>query len=120
MSDGYIDPKKIAQIGEALLEEAILAVLAEAYVQSPHDHERHLPKAEISERAGIYMLPNWRSQNGIVDMLAAKLEIKGRLSIRDKTLDLTGTPPIGKIDGCWLDRPSSNMEHHEKYSPDVA
>ena len=75
------------------LEEAILAVLAEAYVQSRHDHERHLPKAEISKRAGIYMSPNWRSQNGIVDMLAAKLESQGKIVNRRRDIRPHGTTP---------------------------
>lgn len=100
MSDGYIDPKKIAQIDEALLEEAILAVLAEAYVQSPHDHERHLPKAEISKRAGIYMPPNWRSQNGIVDMLAAKLENQGK--IVNKRQDIRPYGNISYREDRWM------------------
>lgn len=79
MSHGYINPKKIAELGQTLLEEAILAVLAEAHVKARESHKRYLAKEEISKRAGIYMPPNWRSQNGIVDMLAAKLESEGKI-----------------------------------------
>lgn len=49
MSHGYIKPKKIAELGQTLLEEAILAVLADA-----HRNKEKLQNWEISERAGIH------------------------------------------------------------------
>lgn len=74
MSHGYIDPKKIARLGQALLEEAILAVLAEAYIREREPHKKYLKKEEIGERAGIYMLANYPWTHGIVAAVATKLE----------------------------------------------
>ena len=48
MSHGYIEPKKIAELGQALLEEAILAVLADAHATN----KEYLTNKEISEQAG--------------------------------------------------------------------
>lgn len=79
MSHNYIDPKKIAELGQALLEEAILAVLAEAHVKAREPHMQYLAKEEIGERAGIYMLAKYPWTHGIVAALTAKLEKDGKI-----------------------------------------
>ena len=79
MSNAYIDPKKIAEIGQALLEEAILAVLAEAYTRERQPHKKYLKKEDIGERAGIYMFAKYPWTHGIVASLAAKLEKDGKI-----------------------------------------
>ena len=72
MSHGYIDPKKFAELGQALLKEAILAVLAEAHAKN----REYLTSREISERAEICGYPrDW----GIVRVLARKLEDDGMI-----------------------------------------
>ena len=67
MSHGYIDPKKFAELGQALLKEAILAVLAEAHTKN----REYLTNKEISERAGICGYPR---DYGIVRVLTRKLK----------------------------------------------
>ena len=79
MSHGYIDPKVIARMGEALLEEAIIAVLAEAHISERLQHKKYLKNEEIGIRAGIYLDADWPWTNGIVGAITAKLEEKGRI-----------------------------------------
>ncbi len=79
MSHGYIDPKVIARMGEALLEEAIIAVLAEAHISERLQHKKYLENEEIGKRAGIYLDANWPWTNGIVGAITAKLKEKGRI-----------------------------------------
>lgn len=90
MPHGYIDPKKIAGLGQALLEEAILAVLAEARAEN----KGSLTNKEISELAGIYCHSGHSADYGIVRLLADKLCGDKRISNeRDST--------YGPLDDHW-------------------
>ena len=73
MSHGYINPKKIAELGQTLLEEAILTVLSEVHFEN----KRYLTNKEISERAGIHC---YSRGYGIVRVLARKLEENGMIA----------------------------------------
>ena len=79
MSHGYIDPKKIARKGEELLEEAIIAILTDAYISERLEHKKYLKNEEIGKRAGIYLKAPWPWTNGIVGAITAKLEEKRRI-----------------------------------------
>lgn len=73
MPHGYIDPKNVAAVGQALLEEAILAVLAEAKAENMGP----LKNRQINELAGISCLP---ADYGIVRVLTSKLNDGGKIS----------------------------------------
>ena len=67
--------RKIAQMGEGLLEEVILEVLTRARRQG----EEFLLNKEISIRAGLYRNERDRYKDGIVQSLIEKLENEGRV-----------------------------------------
>ena len=69
MSHDCIDTKKLAEIGESLLEEAILSTLTKARKAN----EGFLKHQEISERAGIKGPPVY-TQGGIAYDLLLKLK----------------------------------------------
>ena len=73
MPHGYIDRKKIVELGEALLEEAILAVLAEAQDKNMGP----LKNGQINELVGTHCLP---ADYGIVRVLTSKLNDGGKIS----------------------------------------
>ena len=75
MSHGYIDTKKLAEIGESLLEEAILSALMKANKAN----EGFLKHQEISERAGIKGPPVF-TLGGIAYDLLLKLEHQNKVS----------------------------------------
>lgn len=91
-----MDPKKIARKGEDLLEEAIIAVLAEAYISERLQYKKYLKNEEIGKRAGIYLDADWPWTNGIVGAITAKLEEKGRI-----------------VNGRWEKRPYGNTSYRE-------
>ena len=75
MSHCYINPKKIAELGEELIKEAILAVLADAHAKN----KEYLTNREISERAGISgYIGDW----GIARVLAHKLKKERKIKNR--------------------------------------
>ena len=71
MSHDYIDTKKLAEMGESLLEEAILSTLTKARKAN----EGFLRHDEISDRAGIKPRPSY-THGGIALDLLIKLKEK--------------------------------------------
>lgn len=70
MPHDFIDTKKLAEIGESLLEEAILSTLTKARKAN----EGFLDHQEISKRAGIKPRPGKYTYGGIALDLLIKLK----------------------------------------------
>ena len=81
------------------MEEAIIAVLAEAYISERLQHKKYLKNEEIGKRAGIYLDAGGPWTDGIVGAITAKLEEKEGLSMGGGKRGPTGIPAIGRIDG---------------------
>ena len=81
-------------MGEALLEEAILAVLADA-----HGNKEELQNWEIGDRADIYTCKKSYSNmtelitNGVLDKLMQRGDVK-RISYHGKKYWVLAKPPV--------------------------
>lgn len=97
MSCDYIDAKKLSEMGESLLEEAILSVLMEARMAN----ESYLKHQEISKRAGIKGSPVFSLGGIAYDLL---LKLKHQNKVISDSYSSGGKYKFKLSDNCYLER----------------